>query len=192
MQLSALIPVLAALFASTNAALIGSTGPIKCASETVAHEGFIGKDNNVKFVASRCNDAPHVSSNGVVSKRQSAPTDVCGAPCNTFCFSGSSGGPNQADCTVIADALLYDGQNTGALFNITASGTPTDKITMQYQSCLTFFLNQDSSDLEYCRSDWSSLVTWLASDCNGANSAHGGLCVAADQKWYIQVQNTSG
>ena len=41
---------------------------------------------------------------------------------NTFCFSGASGGPNQADCTVIADAILYDSQNTGALFNATAAG----------------------------------------------------------------------
>ncbi|KAM5542301.1 hypothetical protein V8D89_004174 [Ganoderma adspersum] len=195
MQFAALIPVAAALFASANAALVGSAGPSKCASETVAYEGLIGKDSNVKFVASRCNDAPHVSANGVVSKRQSSNgtvSDVCGASCNTFCFSGGSGGPNQADCTVIADALLYDSQNTGPLFNITAAGTATDKITMQYQSCLTFFLNQDAGDLEYCRSDWSSLVTWLSSDCNSANSAHGGLCVAADQRWYIQVQNTSG
>ena len=87
---------------------------------------------------------------------------------------------------------------------------------MQYGSCLTYFLNQDTSTtLEYCRSDWvralflppfpslsagltrvtasqSSLVTWLSSDCNAANSAHGGLCVAQDQRWYVQVQNTSG
>ena len=41
---------------------------------------------------------------------------------NTFCFSGASGGPNEDDCRVVADALLYDSQNEGPLFNITASG----------------------------------------------------------------------
>ena len=87
MQLFALIPVAAAFFASANAALVGSAGPAKCASETVAHEGFIGKDNNVKFVASRCNDAPHVSADGVISKRQSTNStavNVCGAQCKSY------------------------------------------------------------------------------------------------------------
>ena len=87
MQFTALIPVAAALFASANAALIGSAGPAKCASETVAYEGLIGKDSNVKFVASRCNDAPHVSANGIVSKRQSTNgtiSDVCGASCKSY------------------------------------------------------------------------------------------------------------
>ncbi len=85
MQFTALISVAAAFFASANAALVGSAGPAKCASETVAYEGLIGKDNNVKLVASHCNDAPHVFANGVVSKRQSTPTvNVCGAPCEFY------------------------------------------------------------------------------------------------------------
>ena len=77
---------------------------------------------------------------------------------DTFCFSGGSGGPNEDDCAVIADAILYDSQNVGAIFNATAPGTATDKVTMQYKSCLTYFLNQDSANetLSYCRSDWVS------------------------------------
>ena len=76
---------------------------------------------------------------------------------DTFCFSGGSGGPNEDDCAVIADAILYDSQNVGAIFNATAPGTATDKVTMQYKSCLTYFLNQDTNNtLEYCRSDWVS------------------------------------
>ncbi|CDO70300.1 hypothetical protein BN946_scf184603.g11 [Trametes cinnabarina] len=66
-----------------------------------------------------------------------------------------------------------------------------DKITMQYASCTTYFLNQDFSDLVYCRTDWSALVTWLVSDCNAANNAHGRLCVADDQRWYIQYISSS-
>ncbi|RPD56322.1 hypothetical protein L226DRAFT_525602 [Lentinus tigrinus ALCF2SS1-7] len=197
MQLFAFFQLAASFLAvSVSAAsLIGSAPLTECQSETVAYSGFIGKDNNVQVTASHCNDAPRFTANGkmILDKRQSSnTTNVCGAQCNTFCFSGAGGGPNEDDCRIVADALLYDSQNEGPLFNITASGTATDKITMQYGSCLTYFLNQASGNLTYCRSDWSSLVTWLAGDCNAANGAHGGLCVANDQRWYIQVQNTSG
>ncbi|KAI0762315.1 hypothetical protein C8Q74DRAFT_142405 [Fomes fomentarius] len=167
-----------------------------CAKETVAYETFIGQDKNVKVQYSHCDGLPHVAANGEIvalDKRQSTnSTNVCGAPCQTNCFTPSGGGPNEADCTVIADALLFDSQNVGALFNITATGTATDKITMQYKSCLTFFLNQDFNTLVYCRTEWSALVNFLASDCNAANNAHGGLCVANDQRWFVQVQNTAG
>ncbi|KAJ8501484.1 hypothetical protein ONZ51_g633 [Trametes cubensis] len=186
---------LSLFFASgASAAAFGSAASLSaCNNEVVASETFIGKDHNVKLTASHCGAAPHVSSHGtLLNKRQSNSTsvNVCGAQCNTFCFNPSGGGPNEDDCAVIADAILYDEQNVGALFNITAAGTATDKITMQYGSCLTYFLNQDSEQLTYCRSDWSSLVTWLSGDCNAANNAHGGLCVAADQTWYIQVQHS--
>ena len=82
---------------------------------------------------------------------------------------------------------------------------------MTYNTCQTYFLNQDASSITYCRTEWvriilrsssmvgllkredhrawidqSKLVTWLASDCSAANNAHGGLCVATDQRWYVQ------
>ncbi|KAI0641246.1 hypothetical protein C8Q79DRAFT_1014656 [Trametes meyenii] len=170
-----------------------ATVATECKDETVAAETYIGEAKDVKVTYSHCGSVPLVNAEGEVvsslTKRQD-PVNVCGAPCNTFCFNPSGGGPNEDDCKVIADALLFDSQSIGPLFNITAFNTPTGKITMQYQSCLTYFLNQDSSELEYCRNDWSSLVTWLASDCNAANNAHGGLCVAQDQRWYIQVQHS--
>ncbi|KAI0716127.1 hypothetical protein C8T65DRAFT_694422 [Cerioporus squamosus] len=211
MQLFAFVSLAASFLAvsesvtGVSAALIGSAPLTECKQETVVHSGFIGKDNNVKFQASHCDDTPRVSASGQIvslDKRQSTnTTNVCGAQShtpfvrtgNTFCFSGSSGGPNEDDCKVVADALLFDSQNDGPCSTSPLPGyTATDKITMQYGSCLTYFLNQDSSDLTYCRNDWSSLVTWLAGDCNAANGAHGGLCVANDQRWYIQVQNSSG
>ncbi|KAI0325388.1 hypothetical protein GY45DRAFT_1374787 [Cubamyces sp. BRFM 1775] len=185
---------LSLFFASgASAAALGSEASLSvCENEVVASETYIGKDNNVKLTTSHCDAAPHVSSHGtLLSKRQSnPPINVCAHPCDTYCFNPSGGGPNEDDCAVIADALLYDDQNGGALFNITGSGSPTDKITMQYGSCLTYFLNQDLDELTYCRYDWASLVTWLAGDCNAANNAHGGLCVANDQSWYIQVQHS--
>ncbi|OSC96686.1 hypothetical protein PYCCODRAFT_1378713 [Trametes coccinea BRFM310] len=179
--------VLAATSAGVSAAALGS---VACANEVVADTTYIGENKDVKVTYSHCGVTPLVTAQGIevssLHKRQGNSTNVCGAQCNTFCFNPSGGGPNEGDCAVIADALLYDSQNVGALFNITASGTPTDKITMQYNSCTTYFLNQDFNNLTYCRTDWSALVTWLASDCNAANNAHGGLCVAADQRWYIQ------
>ncbi len=41
---------------------------------------------------------------------------------NTFCWASPTGGPTVSDCTVIADALLYESQNTGVFFNATAFG----------------------------------------------------------------------
>lgn len=31
-------------------------------------------------------------------------------------------------------------------------------MVMQYASCLTFFVNQDTVPIEYCRSDWVGLA----------------------------------
>ena len=41
---------------------------------------------------------------------------------NTFCWSASNGAPATGDCAVIADALLYESQNTGVLFSVSAYG----------------------------------------------------------------------
>ncbi|KAH9885577.1 hypothetical protein C8Q73DRAFT_298873 [Cubamyces lactineus] len=180
------------LASGASAATLGSAASLSvCDNEVVASETYIGKDHNVKLTASHCGAAPHVSPQGtLLSKRQSTSVNVCGAQCNTYCFNPAGGGPNEDDCAVIANAILYDQQSLGPLFNISASRTPTDKITMQYGSCLTYFLNQASEQLTYCRSDWSTLVTWLSGDCNAAHNAHGGLCVATNGAWYIQVQHS--
>ncbi|KAI0353256.1 hypothetical protein OH77DRAFT_643750 [Trametes cingulata] len=164
--------VLSASATAASAAFIQSSAPQACAEEHVVYETYIGKDQNTASF----------------DKRQSS--NVCGAACNTYCWAPAGGGPNTGDCAVIANALLYESQNVGALFNVTPTGTPTGKITMQYKSCLTYFLNQDFSTLVYCRTEWSKLVNWLATDCDADNNAHGGLCVATDQRWYVQVQHS--
>ena len=90
MQVFALLPLLTTFAATTvgvSAALVGSAGPVHCASETISHEGFIGKDNNVKMQYSHCGDVPLVAADGEVigtdkAKRQS--TDVCGATCMSY------------------------------------------------------------------------------------------------------------
>ncbi|EIW65369.1 uncharacterized protein TRAVEDRAFT_55916 [Trametes versicolor FP-101664 SS1] len=184
MKVFSLFSLLFATLTATSAALVGSGGVPTCTNEQVAYETYIGKDHNVKVSYSQCDED---ASTAALAKRQSS--NVCGAACNTFCFT-PAGGPSASDCNVIADALLYDSQNVGVLFNVSATGTPTNKITMQYGTCLTYFLNQDFSTLVYCRTEWSKLVTWLSTDCAPANNAQGGLCVATDQRWYVQLQHS--
>ena len=69
---------------------------------------------------------------------------------------------------------------------------------------MTYMLNQDIVPITYCRSDWvsrdlnflfdlsiieipqSAVLDWVAFNCQAQQNAHGGLCVATDQSWYIQ------
>ncbi len=88
MQLFAFFSVAASFLAvsvtGASAALIASAPIAECKQETVVHEGFIGKDNNVKFQTSHCGETPRVSANGQViglDKRQEASSNVCGAQC---------------------------------------------------------------------------------------------------------------
>ncbi|KAJ7171204.1 hypothetical protein C8R46DRAFT_1262434 [Mycena filopes] len=107
---------------------------------------------------------------------------------DTTCFTPSGGGPDPSDCAVVADALLFESQNIGPLFTV---GTETNNtVVMQFASCLTFFRNQDVVPIEYCRSDWSSLVNFIAPNCQATQNAHGGLCVATNQQWFAQVNHS--
>lgn len=95
-------------------------------------------------------------------------TNLCKGTRN--CFVPSGGGPDPNECHVIADALLFDSQNvgtsfdpkvscelcmltsqSGALFTIPANASV---VTMQFRSCLTFFVNQAGVDEQFCRSAW--------------------------------------
>ncbi|KAJ3551900.1 hypothetical protein NM688_g4442 [Phlebia brevispora] len=162
------------------ASLVSSTAiPEGCDGTTVL-DTYIGEDRNVHTEVIQCQNIPVLASQ--VGKRD----DVCGANCTTDCFTPSGGGPDPNDCQVIADALLYDSQNVGALFTLDPTNG-TQRITMQYRSCLTYMLNQDVVPITYCRTDWSQLVEYIAFNCQAEQNAHGGLCVADDQRW---VQST--
>ncbi|CAL1706429.1 unnamed protein product [Somion occarium] len=155
-----------------------------CESPTVVSQTYIGKDKNVKIEGIHC--ANDVSALFDLEKRQTPPVNVCGAQCNTNCFIPSGGGPDPNECHVISDALLYDSQNIGAIFTIPANA---NVITMQFRSCLSFFVNQAGIDEQYCRTDWAAVLDWVAFNCQAQQNAHGGNCVAADQRWFIQVQH---
>ncbi|KAI0364769.1 hypothetical protein BV20DRAFT_982964 [Pilatotrama ljubarskyi] len=172
-----------------SAALIERGESLACRNEVVASETFIGEARNVKLTHSRCADTIPASHRApAVSRRQNdtqAGAYVCGASCQTYCWNPAGGGPDSNDCKIVADALLYDSQNVGNLFDIGAKGTPANTVTLQYGTCLTYFYNKlKTSNLTYCRTEWSNLVNWLTDDCGPSKNAHGGLCVS-DQNWFI-------
>lgn len=156
-----------------------------CQHPRVVDSTYIGRDKNVLVQYSTCEDAEWPEP--TLETRQS--NNVCGTPYNTYCFTPSGGGPDPNDCNVISDALLYDSQNVGALFQLDPAQN-TSVITMQFRTCESFMVNQDSVALTYCRTDWSSILSNLAWNCQATQNAHGGLSVATDQRWFIQVQHS--
>ncbi|KAI0736007.1 hypothetical protein C8Q76DRAFT_611761 [Earliella scabrosa] len=187
MHFVSVFAVVATFLGITSAASVSLVPQPECTNERIAYTTYIGKNKDVEVQVSHCDGETVVDAHGQatsLTKRQSS--NICGAPCNTFCWSPAAGGPSISDCSIISAALLYESQNTGVLFNVTPFNTSTSKITMKYNTCLTYFLNQDFNTLTYCRTEWSKLVDWLASNCSASNGAHGGLCVASDQRWYVQ------
>jgi hypothetical protein len=160
----------------------------RCTLDTDAAPIYIGEHKNVLVQTGSCpSDVVAPVEKRTLEARQVA--DVCNAACNTNCFSGTTAAPTTSDCHVIADALLYESQpqNSGASFNV-ASGT-SNQVVMTFGNCKTFFLNQNAPNtLSYCRSSWSQLIDWLSTDCSAINGDHGGNCVAADGRWFVQVQ----
>ncbi|KAF8908410.1 hypothetical protein CPB85DRAFT_1309351 [Mucidula mucida] len=157
-----------------------------CEGQTTLEEFYIGAEKNVKVEKISC--ATPLVQGSVLEARQTNGTNVCGATCNTNCFQPSGGGPDPNDCHVIADALRYESQNTGALFQV-PNGT-NNTILMTYSSCKSFFVNQDLSPVIYCRTDWAGVLDWVAPNCQSTQNAHGGNCVAADQRWFVQVEHS--
>ncbi|KAF9457124.1 hypothetical protein BDZ94DRAFT_1302121 [Collybia nuda] len=189
-----------ALFALTSIASVWAS-PLEagtiCKGQVKVSEEYIGKDHNVKVEHVTCPDAVSLEPSSFqpptsLEARQ-ATVNVCGAPCTTNCFLPAGGGPDPNDCHVITDALKFASENTGPTFTVGtgASLVPyNNTVIMSYLSCKTFFLNQDVNFLSYCRNDWASLVDFVAFNCQSTQNAHGGNCVAADQRWFVQVQHT--
>jgi len=160
-----------------------------CDGAVTLASNWIGEAKNVEIKTILC---PNLYSEHydvpVQQLEQSSPTNVCGAPCATNCFNPAGGGPDPNECLVIADALRFDSESIAPLFNIGTGASNT--VVMQYNSCKTFFLNQASGPLVYCRTDWAALIDFVAPNCQATQNAHGGNCVANDQSWFVQVQHS--
>ncbi|KAF8148079.1 hypothetical protein B0H34DRAFT_274601 [Crassisporium funariophilum] len=173
--------------------------------EVVTSTSYIGAAKNVKLETISCtlNEAAAIEDGALLEARQAS--NVCGAACRIFCFSDTfepltstyegttncflpaGGGPDPSDCHVIADALKFESQNTGNIFAVGINANNT--VSLSFSSCKTFFLNQAAGELDYCRTDWSAVVDFVAPNCQAAQNAHGGNCVANDGRWFIQVQH---
>ncbi|KAG0700052.1 hypothetical protein DFH29DRAFT_649884 [Suillus ampliporus] len=166
------------VFAAVFAVVAVQASSFTCENKAVISSSFIGQNSDVRVDTLACSNT--------IQKRdlEARQTNVCADTCTTNCFTPSGGGPNPNDCQVISDALSYDSQNTGALFNISSGST----IYMQYSTCETFFVNQASYAETYCRTNWAGVVEYVAFNCQSQQNAHGGNCVAPDQTWFIQVQ----
>lgn len=159
-------------------ALVLEAFSFTCENKAMMSTSFIGQNSDVRVDTLACSN--------IFKKRDlgARQTNVCADTCTTNCFAPSGGGPNPYDCQVISDAILYDSQNVGALFNIASGST----IYMQYSTCETFFVNQASYNETYCRTNWANVVEYVAFNCQSTQNAHGGNCVPPDQSWFVQVQ----
>ncbi|KAF9239467.1 hypothetical protein BU15DRAFT_46676 [Melanogaster broomeanus] len=139
-----------------------------CTDKQVLSSTYIGANKDVKLEVLSCANALHESRSAVQRGRPTCAELHVSTTRATNCFAPAGGGPNPYDCQVIADAAV--GQT----------------IFMQYATCETFFVDQASYNLTYCRSAWSDVVEYVAFNCQSQQNAHGGNCVANDQSWFIQ------
>ncbi|KAK0489913.1 hypothetical protein EDD18DRAFT_559178 [Armillaria luteobubalina] len=160
-----------------------------CPGQVTHSETYIGVDKNVKVETVSCPDGALTKRGDLIPRQTSNVTNVCGAQCNTLCFTPSGGGPDPNECHIIADAIRYDSQNIGSTFTIN-NGTTGNIVVMTYSSCESFFVNQIDGLMEYCRLDWASVIDYVAPNCQATQNAHGGDCLAADGTWFIQVQHS--
>jgi len=184
------VPFVFGIFTRVSATpLVHGLNTNVCDGAVTLASTWIGEAKNVELKSVFCllnqRHGHDVQQHVLPVQQQTVPTNVCGAQCATNCFTPAGGGPDPNDCHVIADALRFDSQSIGPLFDI---GTGTN-ITLKYNSCETFFLNQASGPLVYCRTDWASLIDFVAPNCQATQNAHGGNCVANNQAWFVQVNH---
>ncbi|KAH7922942.1 hypothetical protein BV22DRAFT_1171558, partial [Leucogyrophana mollusca] len=152
-----------------------------CEDKQITFSSNIGQHSDIKTEFFSCSNA--INSVFPMAAMTASPPNVCGAPCKTNCFNPAGGGPDPNDCQVIADALLYESQNSGEWL---CSVRKTAGVSMTYKSCKTFILDQAGYDLTYCKDDWAAVIKYVAFNCQAQQNAHGGNCVANDQRWFIQ------
>ncbi|KAF9461656.1 hypothetical protein BDZ94DRAFT_1310408 [Collybia nuda] len=95
---------------------------------------------------------------------------------NTNCFTPSGGGPDPNECHIITDALKFESQNTGQTFTIGTGQHHRHELP----------LLQDFLPEQGLKRPWASLADIIAFSCQAPQNAHGGNCVAADQRWLVQ------
>lgn len=100
-----------------------------------------------------------------------APISISGAVCNTTCSGTAGTGPNQFDCTTIANSLRSNGATTVTL-------SPFLVTQFAFRSCKIFVSNQNATETIVSTQQSIAVVAQsVASSCNAAHAAAGGKCV---------------
>jgi hypothetical protein len=196
MKVSILVPLVFFTKVSATPLLFGLD--TVCDGAVTLASTWIGEAKNVEIKSVFCPDLHQRHDiQHMLEQPQTAPLappgakNVCGALCATNCFAPAGGGPDPNECHVIADALRFDSQQPGGPFVTIPNGaTPSNSVVFKYNSCQTFFLNQASTPLTYCLTDWAALIDLVAPNCQATQNAHGGNCVANDQSWFVQVNHS--
>jgi len=84
---------------------------VDCTGKQLLKQTYIGANKDVSAQYYSC--ASSFGSGGPLPSSESSQNNQCGANCTTNCFNPAGGGPDPNDCHVIADALLFESQNTG-------------------------------------------------------------------------------
>jgi len=193
MKVSILVPLVFGIFTKVSATPLAYSLDSKvCDGAVTLATIWIGEGKDVEIKSVFCPNLyqrRNVHWQQVLEPQTAPPPlkNVCGANCATNCFQPAGGGPDPNECHVIADALRFDSESIGPMFDIGTGSNNT--VVLKYNSCETFFLNQASGPLTYCRTDWAALIDFVAPNCQAAQNAHGGNCVASDQSWFVQVNH---
>ncbi|EKM55987.1 uncharacterized protein PHACADRAFT_209491 [Phanerochaete carnosa HHB-10118-sp] len=160
-----------------------------CQNPRALDTTYIGRNNEVLVRQIACDSVPTSQVARAIEARQS--TNACSEPTTTNCFTPAGGGPDPNDCQVIAGAISFNSQGDvlGDTFMLAPSGSAA-VVSMSFQSCESFIVNQLGSNLTYCLTDWASTINNLAFNCQATQNAHGGNAVANDQSFFIQVQHS--
>ncbi|KIP07112.1 hypothetical protein PHLGIDRAFT_118362 [Phlebiopsis gigantea 11061_1 CR5-6] len=158
---------------------------IEGTSQLISSEDIDGKPYTVHGCTPKAGTSPTRRDDGglgvsLVKKND----DLCGAPCTTYCNSGS-GGPNPNDCTAMSNAQANQG---------TFLISPGTAIYWTYASCQVYMNNRLSpaQDIVYCYdwNNWAGVVNYVAWNCQGTTGDNGGSCHFYDNTGisWLQVQ----
>jgi hypothetical protein len=84
---------------------------VDCTGKELLKHTYIGVNKDVSAEYYSC--ASNFGIGGSLPSLERRQNNQCGAPCTTNCFNPAGGGPDPNDCQIIADALLFESQNTG-------------------------------------------------------------------------------
>ncbi|KAG8714589.1 hypothetical protein FRC09_017461 [Ceratobasidium sp. 395] len=161
-----------------SAATLGSTTRIP-----VSIAGFPGLPDIVQttFPVSR---PPNVSFKDDATA--SSPVSITDKPCTTTCSGAAGSGPNQFDCTAIANALRAGAEGVKSV-----TLTPFLGTEWSFRSCKFVITNQSpNATVVTTQRSMVTVAQKTAQACNAANNAGGGQCKYADVQTSIIVQHS--